>query len=267
MKKNKIKFIASDLDGTLLLNGAQKVSEELIPLIKRLNDEGIIFCAASGRQYPNLRRLFGEVADELMYICENGSVIIYKDKLLDKTPMNVELGRDIIRTITGVEQCEVLVSGERTSYLKPKTESYLVRMRDIVRNDICLVDDLEHIEEDYVKISVYDPTGIENTQDYFLSAFEGRAQSCVSGKQWLDYTAQGVNKGSAIKTIQRLMGFEAEDCIAFGDNFNDIEMFQSVGYPIVMRQAVDAVKVHAAYETDRVENSLRKLIEKLQTEV
>lgn len=40
MKKNKIKFIASDLDGTLLLNGAQKVSEELIPLIKRLNDEG-----------------------------------------------------------------------------------------------------------------------------------------------------------------------------------------------------------------------------------
>ena len=59
MKKNKIKFIASDLDGTLLLNGAQKVSEELIPLIKRLNDEGIIFCAASGRQYPNLRRLFG----------------------------------------------------------------------------------------------------------------------------------------------------------------------------------------------------------------
>lgn len=63
------------------------------------------------------------------------------------------------------------------------------------------------------------------------------------------------------------MGFEAEECIAFGDNFNDIEMFQSVGYPIVMRQAVDAVKVHAAYETDRVENSLRKLIEKLQTEV
>ena len=65
MKKNKIKFIASDLDGTLLLNGAQKVSEELIPLIKRLNDEGIIFCAASGRQYPNLRRLFGEEAERL----------------------------------------------------------------------------------------------------------------------------------------------------------------------------------------------------------
>lgn len=263
MEKKRIKFIASDLDGTLLLNGAQKVSGELIPLIKRLNEAGIIFCAASGRQYPNLRRLFGEVADELMYICENGSVVIYKDKVIDKTPMDTELGREIIRAITGIEQCEVLVSGERTSYLKPKTESYLVRMRDVVRNDICLVDDLEHIDEDYVKISVYDPTGIENTQDFFLSAFEGRAQSCVSGKQWLDYTAQGVNKGSAIKTIQRLMGFRTDECMAFGDNFNDIEMFQSVGFPIVMRQAVDEVKAHARYETDRVENSLRKLIENL----
>lgn len=43
MKEKRIKFIASDLDGTLLLNGAQKVSQELIPLIKRLNDNGIIF--------------------------------------------------------------------------------------------------------------------------------------------------------------------------------------------------------------------------------
>lgn len=263
MEGKRIKFIASDLDGTLLLNGAQKVSEELVPLIKKLNEKGIIFCAASGRQYPNLRRLFGEAADELMYICENGSVIIYKDRLIDKTPMDVTLGREIIRAITGVEQCEVLVSGERTSYLKPKTESYLIRMRDIVRNDIMLVDDLEHIDEDYVKISVYDPTGIANSQEYFLSAFEGRAQSCVSGKQWLDYTAQGVNKGSAIRTIQKIMGFKPEECMAFGDNFNDIEMFQSVGYPVVMRQAVPEVKSHAEYVTDRVEDSLRAVLDNL----
>ena len=47
MERKRIKFIASDLDGTLLLNGAQKVSDKLIPLIKDLRDEGIIFCAAA----------------------------------------------------------------------------------------------------------------------------------------------------------------------------------------------------------------------------
>ena len=34
MERKRIKFIASDLDGTLLLNGAQKVSDKLIPLNK-----------------------------------------------------------------------------------------------------------------------------------------------------------------------------------------------------------------------------------------
>mgnify|MGYP001536952521 FL=1 len=69
MKEKRIKFIASDLDGTLLLNGAQKVSQELIPLIKRLNDNGIIFCAASGRQYPNMTKLFAPVASEAFWRC------------------------------------------------------------------------------------------------------------------------------------------------------------------------------------------------------
>ena len=259
-----IKLVASDLDGTLLLHKAQSLPEEIFSLIRQLEELGIMFVAASGRQYPNLKRLFGDVADDMMYICENGSVIIYKDKLVDKTPMDTGLGREIIRAITGVGQCEVLVSGERTSYLKPKSEAYLVRMRDIVRNDICLVDDLEHIREDYVKISVYDPAGIQNSQDFFLNEFAGRAQACVSGKQWLDYTAQGVNKGSAIKTIQRLMHFDAEECVAFGDNFNDIEMFQAVGHPVVMKQAVEKVKEYAQYEKECVENSLIAIIEELE---
>lgn len=56
MKEKRIKFIASDLDGTLLLNGAQKVSQELIPLIKRLNDNGIIFVR---RVEGNIRILRG----------------------------------------------------------------------------------------------------------------------------------------------------------------------------------------------------------------
>lgn len=99
---------------------------------------------------------------------------------------------------------------------------------------------------------------------FFLNEFAGRAQACVSGKQWLDYTAQGVNKGSAIKTIQRLMHFDAEECVAFGDNFNDIEMFQAVGHPVVMKQAVEKVKEYAQYETECVEDSLIAIIEELE---
>ena len=63
-----IKFVASDLDGTLLLNGAQSVDESAIQYINKLVDKGVIFAPASGRQITSLKRLFGTVSDKLAYI-------------------------------------------------------------------------------------------------------------------------------------------------------------------------------------------------------
>ena len=57
----KIKLVASDLDGTLLLNGAQSLQPGTCQLIHRLCQKGVIFLAASGRQYANLQRLFAPV--------------------------------------------------------------------------------------------------------------------------------------------------------------------------------------------------------------
>ena len=45
-----IKLIASDLDGTLLHNGAQKLTPHAIELIHELTQKGVHFVAASGRR-------------------------------------------------------------------------------------------------------------------------------------------------------------------------------------------------------------------------
>ena len=50
--KPEIRLIASDLDGTLLLDGAQSLRPETCRLIHSLTARGIYFFAASGRQYP-----------------------------------------------------------------------------------------------------------------------------------------------------------------------------------------------------------------------
>ena len=52
-----IKLVASDLDGTLLHNYQQTVPKEIYDTIKALHEKGIIFTAASGRQYANIRRM------------------------------------------------------------------------------------------------------------------------------------------------------------------------------------------------------------------
>lgn len=89
-----IKLIASDLDGTLLQNGSQALTSRAVPLICRLAEKGILFAAASGRQYPNLVRLFGAAAKDMAFICENGAFAVYRDEVIAKAVMEpISTGR------------------------------------------------------------------------------------------------------------------------------------------------------------------------------
>jgi HAD superfamily hydrolase (TIGR01484 family) len=144
-----IKLIASDLDGTLLQNGAQQLTNEVIPYIKKLQDMGIIFVAASGRQYANMQRLFEPIKEEIAFICENGALVIYKGKILHKTIINKEIGEEILVDIRNREGCEILLSGLNTSYLEPKTNEYAHRMQYIVKNNVTIVKDILNVSEDY----------------------------------------------------------------------------------------------------------------------
>ncbi|GAK87311.1 predicted hydrolase [Vibrio ponticus] len=56
MSQYQIKFIASDMDGTLL-NESSQLSPEFYDIYHQLKQKGIIFAAASGRQYASLRKL------------------------------------------------------------------------------------------------------------------------------------------------------------------------------------------------------------------
>ena len=45
-----LKLIASDLDGTLLLNNAQELNPEIYEIVMNIKEKGILFVSASGRQ-------------------------------------------------------------------------------------------------------------------------------------------------------------------------------------------------------------------------
>lgn len=140
----EVKLIACDLDGTLLLNGAQSLKPETCGLISDLLNGGIRFFAASGRQYTNLQRLFWPVREKIGYLCENGCGSFYQGRQLHKEHMDHSLGRELIRAIQQKEGAEVLVSGVMESYVQPKDMSFYYHMRDVVKNDVTLVPDILH---------------------------------------------------------------------------------------------------------------------------
>ncbi len=259
----KIRLIASDLDGTLLLNGAQSLQPGTCRLIHSLNQKGIGFLAASGRQYPNLQRLFAPIRNEIGYLCENGCLSFFEGEMIYQEKMSWELGQEIMQAIWEREGCEILLSGVNTSYLQPKKMSYYYHMKDVVKNNVTLVPDIFKVQEDYMKISVYEEAGIENSAAYWRERFGGEVTVVTSGNEWLDMMPKGVNKGLGLRKIMEFLDIAPDECMALGDNYNDLEMLELAGYPVAMKNAVPEVKRVCRYETDTVEHVLEALLTRL----
>ena len=257
-----IKLIASDLDGTLLLNGAQSLREETCRLIHRLyTEKGIRFVSASGRQYDNQRRLFAPVADEIAYICENGCLSFCEGDMLHLELMDRKLGQEIMQDILSRPGEEILLSGIHTSYLMPKEESYVVHMRDVVKNNVTVVEDIFATQEPYFKISVYAREGIEPHAAYWHDKYGGRVHVVTSGNAWLDMMPKHVNKRTGLEKIINRLGIAPEECVAFGDNYNDLEMLSYVGMPVTMDTAVSGVRDMCSRHTDTVEHGLQNILD------
>lgn len=245
----KFKWIACDLDGTLLLDGARSLRDHTCELIHDLRKKGILFFAASGRQYTNLKRLFEPLGEEIEYLCENGCISFYQGKELHKENMECSLGQELIRAIQETKDAEVLVSGVMESYVQPKNMRFYYHMRDVVKNDVTMVPDILKTEEKYMKISVYEEGG-----------FQRRCTVVTGGDDWLDMMPLKVNKGSALTKVLDQLGIEPEECMAIGDNENDLEMLKLVGCPVAVKSGKKEIRSVAKYETETEEDLLWKII-------
>ena len=58
----------------------------------------------------------------------------------------------------------------------------------------------------------------------------------------IDVTAPGATKGRALAWRAEQLGLDREEVMAVGDNFNDIEMLEFAGTPVVMANAVEGLK-------------------------
>lgn len=255
-----IRLIASDMDGTLLQNGSQDITYKMIKIIETLREKGILFVAASGRQYANLYRLFEPVSQDIAFICENGALVMYQDKILSKTSMDRDIALKIIEDIMNREGCEVQISGENTTYIIPKSQSYLYHFKNVLKNNYKIIKDPSEILEDIIKVSVYEKAGIvENSGTYFINKWQDKVKCTVSGYGWLDFVSPNVNKGTALTELLKKLSITTEEVMAFGDNYNDLEMLSLVKYGYVMDNAVEDIKNMYSYKSTSVEETLEDI--------
>ena len=71
----------------------------------------------------------------------------------------------------------------------------------------------------------------------------------------IDVTAPTATKGRALAWRAAQLGISREEVMAVGDNFNDLEMLEFAGLPVVMANAVDGLKQQGWAMTGDNENA------------
>lgn len=253
-----IKLIASDIDGTLLQKGETAISERFFRQARRLMEQGVAICAASGRQYSSLKRLFAPVAEGMYFLCENGAVVYGPGaELLSKTVIDRALSLELCRDILAIPDCEVLISGTNMSYLCPKTQDYIDHIRYFVGNNTTVLSAPQDMPEAFVKISAYYRPGATVIEPLLAPKWKDTFQVAVAGECWLDFTL--ADKATGIRALCTALNIDPKDTMAFGDNYNDIPMLDAVGHPYLMSSAAQPLRQRYGAQCARPEDVLEKL--------
>lgn len=244
MNRTMIKLIASDVDGTLIQDSTPNLYPEMVAAIRRLKEKGILFCAASGRQYASLRNVFREVADDIAYIAENGAHIRYGGKEIALTPMKKEDAEGILQMLRPwYGKCETVISTAEGSLVESTSKEFIDLLTYGYHNSFRLVEDVLKEEAQIIKIAAYQKESIrELGESTFIPAWQDKVKVCMAGEEWVDFMDASVDKGNSLNILMNYLGIEKQETIAFGDNNNDIGMMLAAGKSYAVETAVKEVK-------------------------
>ena len=245
-----IRLIVADMDGTLL-DGDKRVHDDFWPLVAELHRRGIMFCPASGRQYFTLLEQFDEIADDIVFIAENGSFVVRHGLEVSSDGLDESDAHRLIatmrRSIAGGVDAGLVLCGKRSAYVDRTDPAFLSQVVPYYAA-LTIVDDLLDVTDDeFLKVSVFD---FGNAEESTGPAFDGFAETHtvrVSGEHWVDVTSRTANKGRAIRHLQRELDISAHQTMVFGDFLNDLEMMDAATFSFAMDNAHPELRERASY--------------------
>ena len=243
-----IRLIAADMDGTLL-DSEKRLPDGLFPLVRALHERGVRFAPASGRQFYTLYEQFGEIADELMYISENGSMVCDGAKCVGFSALPAEVVLEAIERVRATPDVYTVVSAQSGAFYEPGASEEAVRNFNMYCARCTEVPDLMEFvkNEPICKVALFCAGRAEDVLMPAFADFADRAQIALSGADWVDLMRLGVSKGRALRQLCDTLGITTADCMAFGDYLNDIELLRTAEESYAMANAHEQLAALAKY--------------------
>ena len=211
-KLSKIKMIVFDVDGVMVPRGTKikqgedslhlqikRIPAEQIEVMRELYEKGFHINISSGRGLYLLQHMFREVLPFVSLTFENGSATWHNGKVYQHINSFEKL-KGVHVELTGVKD-------ERIKGFEPKEFIITIHATD-------RVEQIEEIMESYPGLY-----SLWNGEAYDIGIKENQT------------------KGNGVKEWMNVLGFEKEQVIAIGDNYNDKELLESAGIKVTADQS------------------------------
>lgn len=263
------KIVFSDIDGTLL-NKERQLSEATITEIKKLNKK-IPFILISARMPAAMRHLQKELEiEELPIISYNGGLILVDNQVVSTTEISV----DIIESLSNWNSnlnCHLSLYHNDEWFVPSmdywaKREENNTKITPEVKSHIEVVTKWKQENKGAHKImAMGEEVQIDQIVDFLSKEHPNELHLYRSKNTYLEISPKSISKLTAIKfLLENHFNIPLEKSIAFGDNYNDVEMLNHVGYGVAVGNAREEAKKVANYISESsIEDGVAKILKTL----
>ena len=260
-----IRLIAIDIDGTLLNSDGQIPRANHLAIDKAIQ-HGVEVVLATGRTFHHARPIAQRLDQPLILMVSNGALVKTHDgNTLATRSIPRHLATELIAGTRPVREgaAAIFDRSDATQYVwecidwsHPHRAWYYERNRIYMTEAQNLVETVATSSDEPVQIAFTGSVEEMRTlaehvralplaQDLTLTLTEYEARNF----SLFDVTASGCSKGTTLAEWTRQRGLRPVNVMAIGDNLNDRDMLSFAGYPMVMGNAVPALKQHGWPET------------------
>jgi len=251
-----IRLIAMDLDGTLLDNQG-RLPVENAQTVAEAAARGIEIVLATGRRFDSARGFARQIPCPMHIISSNGALTkTVAGETLGRRLLPVAVARKVLEATEGFRSeagvvfdratsTEIVL--ERIDWDDPLRGEYYRKYRDSVREvkplasclngedpiQVMFTGGCRRMQEAKQKLET-----VAGADGFSLALADYPARDLAI----LDVLDRGVTKGAALADWAHARGVAREEVMAIGDNWNDREMLEYAGLPVVMANAVAQVK-------------------------
>jgi Cof subfamily protein (haloacid dehalogenase superfamily) len=239
-----IKIVASDLDGTLLAPNHQ-LSEYSKQALKALHQHGYTFIFATGRHHIDVAGIRETVGIPAYMITSNGARVHNPDDTeIFSRNLPAHLVQQVIDQVKHDDSLYLHIYTSNKWYLN-REDKELNEYHDESGFSYELFDVNNAPTDDVSKIfitqAIKDHDYIAEVETKLIKLF-GKETSIAFSTPWcLEVMGPKVSKGDALQKVAELLNLTLENCIAFGDGMNDVEMLSMAGKGLIMQTAHERV--------------------------